>query len=101
MLCSAQGAKPRKRKSAKSKSATIGSRNESVACEGFSLLNAGMDPDLLEEELLEYNAANCDPPLPESEVSRIAANVVSSHQKNNDSVSHATDLGNAKRLCCT
>lgn len=98
LLCSTQGTKPRKRKSAKSKSAIIGNRNESVAFEGFSLLNAGLNPDLLEEELLEYNAANCDPPLSESEVSQIAANVASSHQKNNDSVSRATDLGNAKRM---
>lgn len=98
LLCSTQGTKPRKRKSAKSKSAIIGNRNESVAFEGFSLLNAGLNPDLLEEELLEYNAANCDPPLSESEVSQIAANVANSHQKNNDSVSRATDLGNAKRM---
>ncbi|MBJ9667996.1 bifunctional DNA primase/polymerase [Burkholderia cenocepacia] len=98
LLCSNPGTKPRKRKQARSKSATIGSRNDSVAFEGFSLLNAGLNPDLLEEELLEYNAANCEPPLSESEVSQIAANVVSSHQKNNDNVLRATDLGNAQRM---
>lgn len=98
LLCSTQGTKPRKRKSAQVKLTTIGSRNDSVAFEGFSLLNAGLNPDLLEEELLEYNATHCEPPLSESEVSQIAANVVSSHQKNNDSVLCATDLGNAKRM---
>ncbi|CAB3780787.1 phage/plasmid primase, P4 family [Paraburkholderia fynbosensis] len=98
LLCSTQNTKSPKRKAAKLKTVVIGSRNDSVAFEGFSLLNAGLNPDLLEEELLEYNAANCEPPLSESEVSQIAANVVSSHQKNNGNVSRATDLGNARRM---
>lgn len=98
LLCSNQDLKPRKKKPRITKSATIGSRNDSVAFEGFSLLNAGLNPDLLEEELLAYNAASCEPPLSESEVAQIAANVVSSHRKNNDSVLRATDLGNAKRM---
>ncbi|MFM0034389.1 phage/plasmid primase, P4 family [Paraburkholderia strydomiana] len=98
LLCSTQSKKSSKRKSAKLKPVVTGSRNDSVAFEGFSLLNAGLNPDLLEEELLEYNTANCDPPLSESEVSQIAANVISSHQKNNDNVLHATDLGNAQRM---
>lgn len=93
-----QGTTRHKRKSAKAKPIPAGNRNQSVMLYAFSLLNGGLDPERLEEELLEYNADCCNPPLPESEVAQIAVNVIRSHQENSGSVLHTTDLGNAKRM---
>lgn len=93
-----QGTTRHKRKSAKAKPIPAGNRNQSVMLYAFSLLNGGLNPERLEEELLEYNADCCNPPLPESEVAQIAVNVIRSHQENAGSVLHTTDLGNAKRM---
>lgn len=87
-----------KRRSAKGKPAASGDRNQSVMLYAFSLLNGGLNPDRLEEELFEYNADCCKPPLPESEVARVAINVIKSHQENVGHIMHTTDLGNAERM---
>ncbi|WP_341314546.1 phage/plasmid primase, P4 family [Paraburkholderia sp. IMGN_8] len=92
------GTTSHKRKFAKAKPVPAGNRNQSIMLYAFSLLNGGLDPDRLEEELLEYNADCCNPPLPESEVAQTAVNVIRSHQENVGSVMHTTDLGNAKRM---
>jgi putative DNA primase/helicase len=96
--CAKQGSTRRKRKSPKSKAFATGSRNQAVMLYAFTQLRAGLDYERLEEELLDYNANCCNPPLPESEVSQIAANVINSHQENSESILHTTDLGNARRM---
>lgn len=93
-----QGTTRRKRKSRKTAIVPAGNRNQSVMLHAFSLLNGGLDYERLEEELLEYNAACCNPPLSESEVSQVAVNVIRSHQENSGSNQHTTDLGNARRM---
>lgn len=93
-----QGTTRRKRKSRKTAIAPAGNRNQSVMLHAFSLLNGGLDYERMEEELLEYNTACCNPPLSESEVAQIAANVIKSHQENSGSNQHTTDLGNARRM---
>ncbi|MFL9892391.1 MULTISPECIES: phage/plasmid primase, P4 family [Paraburkholderia] len=93
-----QGATRRKRKSRTTPIAPAGSRNQSVMLHAFSLLNSGLDYERLEEELLEYNTACCNPPLSESEVAQIAMNVIKSHRENAANALHTTDLGNAMRL---
>nr|WKF57016.1 hypothetical protein HUO10_001492 [Paraburkholderia busanensis] len=92
------GAIRRKRKSRTTSIVSTGSRNQSVMLHAFSLLNSGLDYERLEEELLEYNTACCNPPLTESEVARIAMNVIKSHRENATNALHTTDLGNAMRM---
>lgn len=93
-----QGTTRRKRKSRKTQIVPAGNRNQSVMLYAFTLLNSGLDPDRLEEELLEYNGDCCNPPLPESEVAQIAMNVLKSHRENATNTLHTTDLGNAMRM---
>lgn len=93
-----QGTTRRKRKSRKTQIVPAGNRNQSVMLHAFSLLNGGLDYERLEEELLEFNTSCCNPPLSESEISQIAANVIRSHQENSGSNQHTTDLGNARRM---
>lgn len=93
-----QGTTRRKRKSRKNEIVAAGSRNHAVMLYAFSMLNSGLDYDRLEEQLLDYNNTCCNPPLPESEVSQVAANVIKSHQENIGNSLHTTDLGNAQRM---
>jgi P4 family phage/plasmid primase-like protien len=93
-----QGSTRRKRKSRKNENVATGNRNHAVMLYAFSMLNSGLDYDRLEEQLLDYNDTCCSPPLPESEVSTIAANVIKSHQENIGNSLHTTDLGNAQRM---
>ncbi|WP_233831742.1 phage/plasmid primase, P4 family [Paraburkholderia sp. ZP32-5] len=93
-----QGTTRRKRKSRKSEIVSLGGRNHAVMLYAFSMLNNGLDYDRLEDQLLDYNNTCCNPPLPESEVSQIAANVIKSHQENIGNSLHTTDLGNAQRM---
>lgn len=75
-----------------------GTRNDSLARAAFKFLNQGHAAERLPEHLAQVNQDQCDPPLPESEVEKIAANVVRSHMESGEVDYHFTDLGNARRL---
>lgn len=92
-------AKPTRRAKKKFATATVeGSRNQAVMLYAFNLLNGGLDYERLAHELIDFNFANCQPPLPETEVMSIAENVLNSHKKSSAASKRRTDLGNAERL---
>lgn len=52
-----------------------GERNNTLTSLGGSLRRRGLSEDVIERTLLSVNAAQCDPPLPEEEVRKIARSV--------------------------
>jgi len=70
-----------------------GERNTRLVSVAGGMRRHGMDHEAINTALLKQNAAQCDPPLPESEVNRIAISVAKWHP-----ATHETDLGNAERL---
>lgn len=63
--------------SAQAESAAVvaGSRNDHLASLAGRLKAEGAGPTLIRNKLLEYNATECDPPLPDDEVLAIAASI--------------------------
>lgn len=54
-----------------------GKRNDHLASLGGSMRKRGMSRQAIEAALLEENRLQCDPPLPEAEVKRVAASIAS------------------------
>lgn len=72
-----------------------GSRNSSLASLAGTLLQKGLPRDAIEGLLQEANASACTPPLPEREVSTVAASICRYPVRNSFGL---TDLGNAQRF---
>ncbi|PYR33175.1 MAG: hypothetical protein DMF90_21760, partial [Acidobacteria bacterium] len=84
-----------------------GNRNARLTSLAGTMRRRGMGEAAIAAALLETNAAQCDPPLDEAEIRRIAASVAryEAAEANRDCTpekardgEHLTDLGNARRL---
>lgn len=58
-----------------------GGRNDGLARLAGHLLATGLPADALSDELMEFNALLCCPPLDEREVGRIAASITRAHER--------------------
>ena len=71
--------------------APAGSRNDSVASLAGHLLARGVDPEVVKELLLGWNAARCRPPLDDQEVARTVASILRTHRRKAGADNRTTD----------
>ncbi|WP_059411227.1 phage/plasmid primase, P4 family [Cupriavidus basilensis] len=75
-----------------------GGRNDFLMRAAFKFVKQGNAAERLPDHLQHLNQNQCEPPLPQTEVDEIAANVTRLHIESDHEEVRFTDLGNARRL---